>query len=483
MFQDRVNQKFAVAVVYVAAMLLNSIDSTVVTVALPTLSREFNVETSAIETLVVGYLVSLAVFMPASGWLGDRFGYKRIFLFALLLFTGASALCGLAQSLDQLIVFRVLQGAGGGLLTPVGMAMLYRTFPPEERVSVGRLLMFATIVGPVSGPVIGGYLIEHYSWRWIFYVNLPVGTTALIFGALCLIERREPTAGSFDLPGFLLAGSGFASTMFALSEGPSRGWSSPTILATGVMGIVILSVFVWVELHVAEPMVKLRLLTNPLFQACVSVSVFTSAAFLGTLFVVPLYLQEARGASPLGSGLATFPEAIGVVVSSQLVARIYPRVGPRRLMGFGACWAAMVMILFSFFDQGTNLWLFRANMFLLGGGMAYIFLSNQAASMATISRADTGRASMLFSVQRQIGSAMGVAILSTVMSAIGTTKLNSVGESVPNLNAYQGAFIAAAVLALIGAINSRRVPDDDAAATMVRRSRSAKEQEELAPVH
>ncbi len=483
LLQQRVNQKFAVAVVYVCSMLLNSIDSTVVNVALPTLSKEFNVESTAIESLIIGYLVSLAAFMPASGWLGDRFGYKRIFLLALFVFTAASALCGFAQSLDQLILFRVIQGAGGGLLTPVGMAMLYRTFPPEERVSVARILMFVTILGPVSGPVIGGYLIEHLSWRWIFYVNLPVGAGAWIFGLLCLIDRREPTAGRFDIPGFLLAGSGFGLTMYALSEGPSKGWSSPTIIATGALGIVILAIFVWVELHVAEPMVKLSLLSNHLFRSCVSVSVFTSAAFLGTLFVVPLYLQEARGASPLNSGLATFPEAIGVVVSTQLVARLYPRFGPRRLMIIGAVWAAAVMIGLSFFNSGTSFWLFRLMMFLLGCGMAYIFLSNQAAAMATISRADTGRASMLFSVQRQIGSAMGVAVLSTVMSAIGATKVNAAGVSMPNLDAYQAAFIAAAVLALIGAFNARRIPDEDAAATMVRRPRGRKEQEELAPAH
>jgi EmrB/QacA subfamily drug resistance transporter len=483
LFQDRVNQKVAVAVVYVCAMLLNSIDSTVVNVALPTLAKEFNVEATSIESLIIGYLVSLAVFMPASGWLGDRFGYKRIFLLALLLFTGASALCGLAQSLDQLILFRVIQGAGGGLLTPVGMAMLYRTYPPEERVAVARILMFATIVGPVAGPVLGGYLVEDFSWRWIFYVNVPVGIGALLFGFLFLIERNEPTAGRFDIPGFLLAGSGFAATMFALSEGPSRGWGSPTIILAGVAGIVILSVFVWVELRVAEPMVKLRLLTNPLFNACVLVSVFTSAAFLGTLFVVPLYLQEARGASPLSSGLATSPEAIGVVVSTQIVARLYPRIGPRRLMLTGAIWSAVVMVVLSFFDSDTSLWLFRLMMFMLGGGMAYIFLSNQAAGMATISRADTGRASMLFSVQRQIGSAMGVAILSTVMSAIGATKLDATGASVPNLDAYQAAFIAAAVLALIGAFNTRRIPDSDAAVTMVRRPRSAKDEDDLAPAH
>ncbi len=180
------NQKVVVAVVYVSAMLMSSLDSTIVNVALATLGREFNVTPASIEAVVIGYLVSLAAFIPASGWLGDRFGTKRIFLVALGLFTAASALCGLAQSLNQLIAFRVLQGAGGGLLTPVGMAMLYRAFPPEERVRVSRILMFALILGPASGPILGGLLIERLSWRWVFYVNIPVGLAALAFGFLFL---------------------------------------------------------------------------------------------------------------------------------------------------------------------------------------------------------------------------------------------------------------------------------------------------------
>ncbi|MEZ4498446.1 MAG: MFS transporter, partial [Thermomicrobiales bacterium] len=190
---------------------MNSIDSTVVNVALPTLGREFGISPAQIESVIIGYLVSLAVFIPASGWMGDRFGYKRVFLLALTIFTTASALCGLAQTLDQLALFRVLQGAGGGLLTPVGMALLYRTFPPEERIGVSRILMIVTIIGPASGPVIGGTIIEHWSWRWIFYVNLPVGIIGLIFGLLFLEENFEPKAGRFDLPGFVLAGVGFGS--------------------------------------------------------------------------------------------------------------------------------------------------------------------------------------------------------------------------------------------------------------------------------
>jgi EmrB/QacA subfamily drug resistance transporter len=465
----RPNQKIIVAVVYVCGMLMNSLDSTIVNVALATLSREFDVTPASIEAVVIGYLVSLAVFIPTSGWLGDRFGTKRIFLLALLIFTTASALCGLSTSLGELIGFRIMQGAGGGLLTPVGMAMLYRTFPPRERVGVARILMFATILGPALGPILGGLLIEKLSWRWAFYVNVPVGLTALLVGLLFLEEHREPDAGSFDIPGFLLAGVGFGLFMYALSEGPSHGWTEPQILVTGVVGLVVLIAFVLVELHVANPMAQLRLLGNRLFRSTLLVSFFATAGFIGVLFLVPLFLQEARGASPLSSGLTTFPEAIGVLVSTQLVARIYPRYGPRRLMTGGLIGVAISISLLCVVDLQSSDWVIRALMFMLGAGMAYIFLPNQAASLATISREQTGRASTFSSVQRQVGAALGVAVLSTVLAAFGTVHADGGGQTAPNLTAYRAAFIAAAIFALIGAVFALRVPDEDAAETMVRR--------------
>ena len=464
-----INQKYVVAVVYVCGMMMNSLDSTAVTVALPTLAREFGLAPTEIEAVVIAYLVSLAVFIPSSGWVGDRFGTKRTLLFAMAMFTGASMLCGAAQSFDQLVFFRVLQGAGGGLLTPVGMAMLYRTFPPEERVGVGRVLMFATIIGPAMGPILGGFLVEHFSWRWIFYINMPVGLFAFTFGLLCLKEHREHAPGRFDLPGFVTGGLGLALLMFALSEGPRKGWTSPTVAATFILGVAILATFVWIELRVSEPMVKLRLLTNRLFRSTLTVSFFASASFLGALFLTPLFLQEAHGASPLQSGLATFPEALGVVTSTQIVARLYPRVGPRRLMTAGLVWVGIDLMLFGLVDVNTNLWVVRALMFGLGVGMSYIFLPNQAANQATISRSDTGRASTLASVQRQVGAALGVALVSTVLTIANPISVNDLGIGVPNMTAYRAGFVVAACLAFIGAFFALRVPDEDAAVTMVQK--------------
>ncbi len=473
LLHNRVNQKFAVAVVYIASMMMNSLDATIINVALPTLGREFGVSAAQVESVIIGYLVSLAVFIPASGWMGDRFGYKRVLLLALTIFTVASALCGLAQSLDQLALFRVMQGAGGGLLTPVGMALLYRTFPPEERIGVSRLLMIVTIIGPASGPVLGGTIIEHWSWRWIFYVNLPVGLAALIFGLLFLEENFEPKAGRFDVPGFVLAGVGFGSFMYALSEGPVRGWRAPTILITGSIGIIVLAIFVWHELRTLEPMVQFRIYANRLFRRMSTVSFFATVGFLGGLFVVPLYLQMARGFSPQESGFAVFPEAIGVAISAQIVARLYPRVGPRRLMAGGLLVVATSLFAVAALNTADNVWIFRANMFMLGVGMAYVFLPNQAASMATITREQTGRASTLFSVQRQIASAGGVALMSSVLTAVGVTTIDASGVDVANDTAYQLAFAAAGCSALVGSMLAWRIPDDEAAITMVRRSSRA----------
>lgn len=460
------NQKLVVATVYVCAMLLNSLDSTIVNVALATLAREFKVPPDSIDTVVTAYLVSLAVFIPVSGWLGDRWGTKRTFLLALGLFTGASALCGMAQSIDQIVLFRILQGAGGGLLTPVGMAMLYRTFPPADRVNVSRILMFATILGPALGPVIGGFLIEHASWRWIFYVNLPVGISATIFGLLFLREHREEGAGSFDLPGFLLAGIGFGTFMYAIGRGPVAGWTDPQVIGFGAVGFIALVAWVMVEQRVRNPMVHLHLLSNRLFRGALKVSFFTSTAFMGTLFLMPLFLQEAKGVSPLQSGLTTFPEALGVVVSTQVVARLYPRIGPRRLMSGGLTFVALVIASLTLIDLGTSLWIVRIQMFLLGFGIAYVFLPNQVASMATITSAQTGRASTLSMVQRQLGGAVGVALLSSTLTV--AASVSGAGNALSE-GAFHAAFLVGAGLALIGALVAQGIPDEDAHETMVAR--------------
>ena len=463
------NPKISVSIVFVAAMFMSIMDSTIVNVALPTLSRQFNAAGTSIDAVVVGYLVSLAIVIPASGWLGDRLGTRRVFLSALALFTVSSALCGLSTSLPMLIGFRLLQGIGGGAMTPVGTAILYRTFPPIERVQVSRILNIPTVFAPASGPVLGGLLIDKLSWHWIFYVNVPIGIAAFVFGILFLQEYHREAVGTFDLAGFMLGGFGLALTMYALSEGPSYGWTSPGILSSGILGLVFLIIFVFVELRSTHPILNLRLLSNRSFRTGNLITFFSSAGFLSLLYAAPLFLQLARGVPALTSGLTTFPEAVGVLVSTQIVTRIYPIVGPRRLIVGGLTSVAIVMTSMCVIGQDTSLWLMRGLMFLTGAGMAFSFTTVQAAAFATISTAETGQGSALYSAQRQIGSSFGVALISSVISIAGLTQVNGNGRIVPNLTAYHAAFVASAILALTGACIGLTVRDSDAAPTMRRK--------------
>jgi EmrB/QacA subfamily drug resistance transporter len=474
--QAKISPKVSVSIVFICAMFMSIMDGTIVNVALPAIGRQFGMAGTAVDIIVVSYLVSLAVIIPASGWLGDRLGTKRVFLSALALFTLASALCGLANSLGLLVLFRVLQGLAGGALTPVGNTMLIRTFPPAERVQVSRILSIPTVLAPATGPVLGGLLVDKLSWHWVFYVNVPIGLLAFIFGLLFLIELNDTAKPSFDIPGFFLAGVGLGMTMYAMSEGPNYGWTNPLILITLIAGLLLVATFTIIELRVAEPLINLRLLKNGLFRNSNIVIVLTTAAFLGILYTAPLFLQEARGVSALTSGLTTFPEAVGVIVGIQIGARIYWRIGPRRMMASGIVSAAIMMALLCVMGTTTSLWIMRGLMLLVGLSMSQIFLSTQTAAFATITTNEAGAASAFYNTQRQIGSAIGVAILSTVISAVGPTQRTATGAIQPNLTAYHAAFITAAILALTAFAFALLISDKDAAVTMRRPEARAKQQ-------
>jgi len=463
------NQKIAVSVVFVAAMFMNIMDATIVNVALPTLGREFHVRPDSVDTVAIGYLVSLAVFIPASGWLGDRFGSKKVMLTSVVIFTAASALCGAATSLPELVVFRILQGVGGGLMVPVGMALLYRTFPPAERVRASSILVVPTAMAPALGPVLGGLFVTEVSWRWVFYVNLPIGIAAFMFGFYFLEERREHAAGAFDVAGFVLSAAGLGLAMYGVSEGPFRGWADPMILGTICAGALLLVVLVLIELRTPQPMIDIRLFKDRLFRSSCVVLALGSAAFLGLLFLVALFFQDGLGLSALQSGLSTFPEALGVMLGAQVVTRLlYPVLGPRRVMIGGLLILAVTLGLMTLIGSDTNLWWMRLLLFVSGYGMSHVFVPAQAAGFATISAADTGRASTVFNAQRQLGGAVGVAMLSSVIAAVGPVRIVS-HRVLPNLSSYHTAFMVAAGVAVLAAVAALTVNDSDAAHTMVRR--------------
>jgi EmrB/QacA subfamily drug resistance transporter len=457
----RVSQKVAVSVVFVSSMFMSILDATIVNVALPGIGRDFGTTATSIDSVSIAFLVSLAVFIPASGWLGDRFGTKPVMLAAIAVFTAASVLCGFANDLPQLVLFRVLQGAGGGMLTPVGMAMLFRAFPPHERLRASAILTIPTALAPALGPVVGGLLVTDLSWRWVFWVNLPIGLAAFLFGVFFLAAEPAEKAGRFDLLGFVLCGAGLSAFMFGLSEGPNRGWSSAAILITLIGGAIVLVFAVGAELRSDHPLVAVRLLGDRLLRSSTLVTVCFTAAFMGTLYAISLYYQDGRGMTPLAAGLAVFPEAIGVMCGSQLASRfVFPRLGARRTLSAGLIGAAFWMAMLALLGHDTSLWIARAEMFLLGFSMAHVFITSQAVAFATISPRRTGQASTLFNALRQVGGAAGVAVLTTAM----VTADDGSGSGGHPMASYHWAFAVAAALAVVALGFAQTIRDDEAQA-------------------
>ncbi len=486
----RIDYKWIVGIVFVFGLFMDLLDMTIVNVAIPKLAEIHSATTTQVQWVVTGYLLSLAVFIPVSGWLGDRFGTKRIFMTALFFFTAASLGCGLSWSLESLIAFRVLQGIGGGMLTPVGTAMLYRAFPPHERAKASAILMIPMVVAPASGPVLGGYLVEYVDWRMIFLINIPVGVLGFAFAGLFLKEERQPSPGRLDIPGLLLAASGLATLMYALAEAGTNGLSDAKVLVFGAVGIVLLTIFTIVEIRTEEPMIQMRLFKNKLFATANAVQMVGFAGLMGGLFLLPLMLQSpaTKGLGAFDSGLTTFPQAIGVVVMVQLAGRTYSTDGPRRMMILGLAGVTVTTAAFAFITVGTSLWWIRGIMFTRGCFFSFMLVSLQTATFATISPQLMGRASAISNAGRQVGASFGVALLATVLTnrlAANGTSLNPGANAGAAMHSFHQAFIVACVLTVVGAAVALLVSDKEAAVSM-RQQIMIEEGEETAsavPVH
>ena len=369
----RLSQRVVVPVIVASSIFLAIVDGAITTVALPSIGRQFHLPASGLDSVVVVYPVCVGMVMPASAWLGDRFGGKRVVLLSLALFVGASALCGSAQNLGQLVGYRALQGLGGGLLLPAGATLLFRTFSASERVRASRLMIFPQQVAPALAPILGGLLVDGASWRWVFYVNLPVGAAALTFGLLFLDEHRDHAPGRLDVPGLLLSATGLATLMYGVCEGSQQGWGSAPVDTALAVGALLLGAAVVVQLRTAEPVLKLRLFTDRLFRDTNLICLVGYIPIMGAMFLGPLFLQEAQGRSALDSGTSTFTEAFGVLLTVQVAGALYARVGPRLIIAAGMAGVTGVLLLLSTCDLHTGLWTFRLYMFLLGVSMGGLF--------------------------------------------------------------------------------------------------------------
>ncbi|SDZ10114.1 drug resistance transporter, EmrB/QacA subfamily [Thermoactinomyces sp. DSM 45892] len=441
------SKRKVVVLVYVLAMFMAAMDATITNVALPAIGAAFQIPLSATSAINVGYLVGVAMLLPIAGWLGDRFGTKRVFLLSLSIFTVSSLFCGMAESLITLNMARIIQGAAGGLLTPVGMAILFRTFSPEERPRLSRMIVFPIAVAPALGPIIGGFLVDHLSWRWIFYINIPFGILAVIVGMLFLEEYRKETRERFDGKGFLLSVFGFSMFMYALTQGPSQGWTSPEIWTTGVLGLSFMLALIFVECRAKDPLLDLKLLNEPLFRIMSIISACSAAALFGMLYIFPLMYQNALHVSALHTGLTVFPEAIGLMISSQLLPTSLKKLGVKRLMILSLTGSVVVFALIAFLSASVTPWTVRVLMFSVGIFLGHSVGVLRATAFNHISHGSMARATTLFQVQYRLGSVLGVAILASVIGFA-----DVIGGSQTSPIIYQCALFGSAIFLILSLI-------------------------------
>jgi EmrB/QacA subfamily drug resistance transporter len=479
----RIEYKWLVAIVFLFGLFMDLMDTTIVNVAIPSLSREFSASTSAVEWTVTGYLLSLAIVIPAAGYLSDRFGTKRIFLTAVAIFVAGSAACGQAHSLPELVAFRFLQGIGGGMMTPVGTAMLSREFPGAERAKASAIISIPVVLAPTVGPVVGGYLTEYVSWRWIFYVNLPVGIAGFLFGLRVLEEHREEYAQrGFDVPGLLMGSGGAAMLLYSLSQAGAKGWTSADVMGFGLGGLAVLAAFTVVELRVANPILDLRLFKRWLFTSGNLMMAPAFGAFGGFILILTLFLQELQGYSPLQAGLIQAPGALGTAISLPLASRLYPTMGPRRMLMIGFFVAGVTILPFMTIQLDTPVWVTIIFLFFRGMPFAFAAVASQTIIYGPLESSKQGPASSIYNTLRQAAASFGVALIVTITisrtrahehAAVVSQHLTAPTADISRHAAvlgYHEAFLAVALLLGVPFLLAFFIDDKKAADTLRRRT-------------
>lgn len=469
----RLDQRIVVPVVCVVTIFMSIVDGAGTTVALPSIGRDFGLATAGLDAVVVVYPVCVGLAVPVSAWLGDRLGGRITVLTSFAVFTLASGLCGLAGSPGELVAARALQGLAAGILLPVTGALLYRTFSLAEQVKVSRYMIIPQQVAPAFAPMGGGWLVDHMSWRWVFYANLPIGVAVLVFGLLFLDRHRDHVPGRLDVPGLVLTAFGTAGLMFGVSEGAELGWGSLPVLAGLVGGAVLLAIAVRVELRVPEPALRVRLFTDRLFRDTNIIAFLGFVGFMGAMFLGPLFLQEGLGLSAWQSGASTFTEAFGVLLTVQLVGPLYGRVGPRRIVGAGLAGVALLLVVFSRLDADSSLWTFRGLMFLLGAAMGGVFVPTSVASFTGIQKADVSHASTLNTVVRQGANATAPAVATAVLASF--TAVGTGADAHPPVAAFQHAYLVLAAVSAVASLFAFTMPDRAARLAVVSRTAQRRE--------
>lgn len=454
--------KWTVAMSIAFGSLMATIDTSIVNVAIPQIRGQLGASLQEITWVSTAYMIAMVLVMPLTGFLGSFFGQKRVYLASLIVFTAGSVLCGTARSLEMLVLWRVVQGLGGGALQPTQQAIMRQTFPPKEQAMAMAVFSMVIMVGPALGPVLGGWITDDYSWPWIFFVNLPVGVLGIYLTWRNVHEpadvrvanraRAEVQRKHLDWQGILLMAIAIGALQYVLEEGAAEDWfeSEAIVIGTYVAGVALVA-FVIRELSAEAPVVDLRLFRDPTFASGTAIAGVVFAMLMGSMMLLPVFTQELMHFSATQSGVLLLPRTIAMMVASPFVGRLYNRVSPALLVASGmgmaaiGCWMLSDITLQT--GTGDLLW----PLAISGAGFAFLFVPLTTAALSNIQRHELAGAAGVNSFVRQVGGSIGLSIFATLFSRYGVHASAGLAGSVTELRPEVAAELAATKAKLMAA--------------------------------
>ncbi|MDL4774499.1 DHA2 family efflux MFS transporter permease subunit [Actinomadura xylanilytica] len=422
----------AVAMVVVLGAIMSILDVTVVNVAINDLAKEFKTPLSTIQWVATGYTLALATVIPITGWASARFGTKRLYMISITLFVAGSMLAGLAWSAESLIAFRVLQGLGGGMIMPAGMTILTQAAGPQRVGQVMSVVGIPMLLGPILGPILGGYLVDDVSWRWIFFINLPIGIVALFLAGRILKRDTPKRSERLDLIGLILLSPGLAALIYGLAKGAElRNFTKTEALIPTVVGAVLVIGFVFRAMNAKNPLIDLRLLKRRSVAAASGTMVLFMAAFMGAMLLMPLYYQTVRGESALTSGLLLAPQGLGAMVTMPIGGKLTDRLGPGRVVLVGMVVVVLSMAGFaSVLEADASYWALGGVLFVMGLGMGMTMMPTMAAAIQTLVHDEVPRATTMLNIIQQVSASLGTAMISVLLANQLTSNLGGGGGEI-----------------------------------------------------
>ncbi len=430
-----------VAVAVMLGTFMEVLDTTVVNVSLPHIAGNLSATVDQATWVLTSYLVANAIILPMTGWLANHFGRKRILLLSVAGFTTASFLCGLAPNLPALIFFRILQGATGGGLQPLSQAILLESFPPSQRGKAMAFWGLGIVVAPMLGPVLGGWITDSYSWRWVFYINLPVGIAATVMSLLFVWDPPyiQRSHGAIDYWGIGMLSVGMASLQIMLDKGQDEDWFSSDLIRTlCFFAVVGLGAFLIRELRTRHPVVDLRVFKIRTYATGVFMMTVLGFVLYGSTVLIPIWLQTLMGYPSLDAGLAMLPRGLGSFLMMPVVGVLMSKVEPRKLLAAGVILAAISLFQLSHLSLNAGYWDIFWPQILQGLSMGLLFVPLTTITNDPIPKERMGNATSLFNVMRNIGASVGISSVTTIVARHSQAHTNILGA---NVNRYNPAAV------------------------------------------